>query len=166
MNDPQFLRMLLSHNFDLKDGNTPALSREAFTQVFVDGFSTHPEVKCRQVDNPHWIVEIVCVAGFLSPQQVGEKCAQILSNSRSQSLGSLAESPLPWRINFDILILGGIKTTPATSDSPDALQPNQWGVDVVETQSGEKFLRSISWDITIAGKPVDSIFKVEAISGA
>jgi hypothetical protein len=156
MNDPQSLRMLLSHNFDLKDGNTPALSREAFTQVFVDGFSTHPEIKCRQVDNPHWIVEIVCVAGFLTPQQVGEKCAQILSNSRKQSLGS---------IDFDILILGGIKTTPATSKSPDTLQPNQWGVDVVETKSGEQFLRSISWDTTIAGKPVDSIFKVEAISG-
>jgi hypothetical protein len=155
MNDPQSLRMLLSHNFDLNDGKTPALSREAFTQVFIDGFSTHPEVKCRQVDNPHWIVEIVCVAGFLTPQQLGEKCAQILSNSRKQSLGSTY---------FDILILGGIKTTPATSDSPEALQPNQWGVDVVETKSGAQFLQSISWDTTIAGKPVDSIFKVEVTS--
>ena len=154
MNDSQSLRMLLSHNFDLTDGNTSALSREAFTQVFVDGFSSHPEVKCRQVDNPHWIVEIVCVAGFLTPQQVGEKCAQILSNSRKQSLGA---------INFDILVLGGIKTTPATSNSPDALQANQWGVDVVETKSGEQFLRSISWDTTIAGKPVDTIFKAEVI---
>ncbi len=154
MNDPQSLRMLLSHNFDLKDGTTPALSREAFTQIFIDGFSSYLEVKCRQVDNPHWIVEVVCLAGFLTPQQVGEKCAQILSNSRKQSLGS---------IDFDTLILGGIKTTPATSNSPDALQPNQWGVDVVETKSGEQFLRSISWDTTIAGKPVDSIFKVESI---
>jgi hypothetical protein len=147
--------MLLSHNFDLRDGNVPALSREAFTQVFIDGFSSHPEVQCRQVDNPHWIVEIVCVANFLTPQQVGEKCAQILSTSRSQSLGT---------IDFDILILGGIKTTPATSNSPDALQPNQWGVDVVETKSGEQFLRSISWDSTIAGKPLDTIFKVESLA--
>jgi Protein of unknown function (DUF2656) len=155
MNDPQSLRMLLSHNFDINDGNTPALSREAFTQVFIDGFSSHPEINCRQVDNPHWIVEIVCVTGFLTPQQVGEKCAQILSNSRKQSLSS---------IDFDILALGGIKTTPATSNSPDALQANQWGVDVVETKSGEQFLRSISWDTTIAGKPVDTIFKAEVIS--
>jgi hypothetical protein len=154
MNDPQSLRMLLSHNFDLTDGKTPALSREAFTQVFVDGFSSHPEIKCRQVDNPHWIVEVVCVAEFLTPQQVGEKCAQILATSRSNSLGA---------INFDILVLGGIKTTPATSNSPDALQANQWGVDVVETKSGEQFLRSISWDTTIAGKPVDTIFKAEVI---
>jgi Protein of unknown function (DUF2656) len=154
MNDPQSLRMLLSHNFDLTDGKTPALSREAFTQVFVDGFSSHPEIKCRQVDNPHWIVEVICVAGFLTPQQVGEKCAQILSDSRKQSLGS---------IDFDTLVLGGIKTTPATSNSPDALQANQWGVDVVETKSGEQFLRSISWDTTIAGKPTDTIFKAEVI---
>ncbi len=163
MNDPQPLRMLLSHNFDLKDSQTPALTREAFTQIFIDGFAPTPEVKCRQVDNPHWIVEIVCAAGFLTPQQVGEKCAQILSNSRKQSLDALAE-PLPWSIDFDILILGGIKTTPATSNSPDALQSDQWGVDVVETKSGEEFLRSISWDTTIAGKPVDSIFKVESIA--
>jgi Protein of unknown function (DUF2656) len=147
--------MLLSHNFDLKDGNTPALSRAAFTQVFVDGFNSHPEVKCRQVDNPHWIVEVVCVSGFLTPQQVGEKCAQILATSRAKSLGA---------INFDILLLGGIKTTPATSNSPDALQLNQWGVDVVETKSGEQFLRSISWDTTLAGKPADTIFKAESIS--
>jgi Protein of unknown function (DUF2656) len=156
MNDPQSLRMLLSHNFDINDGKTPALSREDFTQVFIDGFSAHSEIKCRQVDNPHWIVEIICVAGFLSPQQVGEKCAQILSNSRKQSLEV---------INFDILALGGIKTTPATSNSPDALQANQWGVDVVETKSGEQFLRSISWDTTISGKPTDTIFKAEVISG-
>ena len=156
MNDSQSLRMLLSHNFDINDGNTPSLSREAFTQVFIDGFSTDPEVKCRQVDNPHWIVEIVCTATSLSPQQVGEKCAQILSHSRQQSLGV---------INFDILVLGGIKTTPATSNSPDALQANQWGVDVVETKSGEQFLRSISWDTTISGKSVDTIFKAEVISG-
>jgi Protein of unknown function (DUF2656) len=157
MNDPQSLRMLLSHNFDLKDGNTPALSRAAFTQVFVDGFNSHPEVKCRQVDNPHWIVEVVYVSGFLTPQQVGQKCTEILSNSRKQSLG---------KIDFDTLALGGIKTTPATSNSPDALQPNQWGVDIVETKSGEQFLRSISWDTTIAGKPVDTIFKAESLASS
>jgi Protein of unknown function (DUF2656) len=155
MNSPETLRMLLSHNFDLKDDRVPVLSREAFTQVFIDGFSSHPEVQCRQVDNPHWIVEIVCLANFLSPHQLGEKCAEILKTSRTEALGS---------IDFDILILGGIKTTPATSSSPDALQPNQWGVDVVETKSGQGFLQSIAWDITIAGKSPASIFKVESIA--
>jgi hypothetical protein len=37
---------------------------------------------------------------------------------------------LAGKINFS-----GIKTTPATSDAPAAFQPNQWGVDVVETKS-------------------------------
>ncbi len=152
MNDSQPLRMLLSHNFDLADDLVSALSREAFTQLFSEGFSSQPEIACRQVDNPHWIVEIICPIDLLLPQQVGEKCAKILADSRIATLG---------QIDFDILILGGIKTTPATSNSPDALQPNQWGVDVVETKSGAQFLRSINWESTISGKSVESIFKVE-----
>jgi hypothetical protein len=154
MTDSQPLRMLLSHNFDLADNRVSALSREAFTQLFSDGFSSQPEIACRQVDNPHWIVEIICSTDSLSPQQVGEKCAKILSDSRIAELRT---------IDFDILILGGIKTTPATSSSPDALQPNQWGVDVVETKSGSQFLRSINWESTIAGKSAESIFKVESL---
>ena len=59
-----------------------------------------------------------------------------------------------------ILVLGGIKTTPAASPSPDGLQPGNWGVDVVETLSGDTFLRSIGWDAAIAQKPADSVFKV------
>jgi hypothetical protein len=154
--------MLLSHNFDLIDSGVSALSRATFTQIFADGFSADSEVKCREVDNPHWVVEILSPIELFTPQEVGEKCAQILNSSRSNaSLGSLAE-PLPWRIDYSILILGGIKTTPATSSSPDALQPNQWGVDVVETKSGEQFLRQVNWDATIATKPTDSIFKVES----
>ncbi len=152
MNDSQNLRMLLSHNFDINDETVPVLSREAFTQVFIDGFSTIPEVNCRLVNNPHWILEVVTPANFLTPKELGEKCAHILAASRGS-------------VNFDILILGGIKTTPATSNSPDALQANQWGVDVVETKSGEQFLRSINWAGTIATKTSDSIFSIELISG-
>lgn len=154
MNDSQALRMLLSHNFDLADARVPLLSREAFTQLFSDGFASQPEVACRQVDNPHWVVEIICPAELLSPQQVGEHCARILAESRTVVLES---------IDFDILVLGGIKTTPATSSSPDALQPNQWGVDVVETRSGSQFLKSIGWESTISSKPAASIFKVELL---
>ena len=61
----------------------------------------------------------------------------------------------------EILILGGIKTTPPTSDSPDALQIGDWGVDVVETLVGETFLKGIAWETTIASKSLDTIFKVE-----
>ena len=153
-NDSQTLRMLLSHNFDLADAKVPVLSREAFTQLFRDGFASQPEVACRQVDNPHWVVEIICPVELLSPQQVGEHCARILAESRTAALGA---------IDFDILVLGGIKTTPPTSSSPDALQPNQWGVDVVETRSGSQFLKTIDWENAIASKPATSIFKVERL---
>ncbi len=153
MNSPETLRMLLSHNYDIISESAPALSREAFTQIFIDGFMTQPEIQCRQVDNPHWIVEILCPATLLTPQQIGEECLHILAASRVKaSFGTF---------DYSILILGGIKTTPAISNSPDALQPNQWGVDVVETNSGEQFLRSINWDETVATKPADHIFKVE-----
>ena len=57
--------------------------------------------------------------------------------------------------------MGGIKTTPATSTSPDSLQPGEWGVDVVETAVGEEFLAAMGWEKAIASKSVDSIFKVE-----
>lgn len=146
--------MLLSHNFDLIDAGVPALSRVEFTEIFIEGFSGNPAVKCREVDNPHWIVEILCLIELFTPQEVGEKCAEILNSSRIKASIDA--------IDYSILILGGIKTTPAISSSPDALQPNQWGVDVVETKSSEQFLRSINWDATIASKPTDSIFKVES----
>ncbi len=151
------LRILLSHNFDLSDTQVPAFSREEFTQLFSDGFQTQPEIACRQVENPHWIVEITCLASAFTAVQIGDRCAQILAAARLKSLG---------KVDFDILILGGIKTTPATSDAPDALQPHQWGVDVVETKSGEQFLRSIDWESTIATKSTDSIFKVESLATA
>jgi Protein of unknown function (DUF2656) len=144
-------RMLLSHNFDIADGRVPALTREQFAAAFVEGFSTQPEITCHPIDHPHWIVEIL-FPNDSSAQQIGEHCAQILATyRRSQGATSLPA----------ILILGGIKTTPPTSDSPTALQPGQWGVDVVETPSAEAFLAGIAWETAIATKPANSVFKVE-----
>jgi hypothetical protein len=142
-------RMLLSHNFDIKDGSLPALSRTEFAAVFSTGWTNNPQLDCRLIDHPHWIVEIL-FSRDIAPAAVGAACAQALAQHRQQSVSNQA----------DILILGGIKTTPPTSTDPDALQPGQWGVDVVETANGDQFLASINWDETIAQKPVDSIFKV------
>jgi hypothetical protein len=143
-------RMLLSHNFDISPEVVPALSREAFTAVFQEGLNS--PLKCRMVDNPHWIVEVLFPRAEFSPAQVGQMCANVLAAKRQ----SQQPQTMP-----QILILGGIKTTPPTSNSPDALQPGEWGVDVVETRSADAFLTSIAWDATIAQKPADSIFKVE-----
>jgi Protein of unknown function (DUF2656) len=137
-------RMLLSHNFDLSPDIVPALSREEFAEVF-----RHDSAwQSRLLDHPHWIVELLYPIAEFSPAQIGDRCAQALANRRNPQRSS-------------ILILGGLKTTPPTSSSPDALQPGEWGVDVVETPSGEAFLSALNWDATIAGKPTDQIFKIE-----
>ncbi|MBH8553527.1 DUF2656 domain-containing protein [Nostocaceae cyanobacterium CENA357] len=143
--------MLLSHNFDVSTDIVPVLSREEFTEVFQEGLIAHKNIKCRQVNNPHWIVEILFSPEEFLPQQVAELCADVLAQKRQAQGSSIPE----------ILVLGGIKTTPPTSNSPDALQPGNWGVDVVETLASEAFLQAIAWDATIAQKPADSIFKVE-----
>jgi Protein of unknown function (DUF2656) len=142
-------RMLLSHNFDITDGSLSALSRTEFATVFITGFASNTQIHCRLINHPHWIVEILFPSN-LTPAEVGTECAKILVQHRQQLASDRA----------DIFILGGIKTTPPTSPDPDALQPDQWGVDVVETASGDQFLASINWAETIAEKPVDSIFKV------
>lgn len=147
-------RMLLAHNFNVSPDILPALSREEFAEVFRSRLSQHVQLQCRLVNHPHWTVEILFPTSEFSPQQVGELCAQGLANHRRTQ--QLDRAALP-----TILILGGIKTTPPTSDSADALQPGDWGIDVVETLSSEAFLQAIAWDATIAQKPADSIFKVE-----
>ncbi|WP_238178505.1 DUF2656 domain-containing protein [Calothrix sp. 336/3] len=147
-------RMLLAHNFDVSTDIVAALSREEFAEVFRVGLSAYENLKSRLVNHPHWIVEILFPTQVFSPQQVGELCFHALAAKRRSP--ELSTNHLP-----QILVLGGIKTTPATSDSPDALQPGDWGVDVVETLSTKAFLEAIAWDTTIADKPANSIFKVE-----
>lgn len=144
--------MLLSHNFDISPNVLPALSREEFAQVFRLGLSAQPNLHCRLINHPHWTVEILFTTPEFSAQQVGELCAQALAEVRLPQITSGTQP--------EILILGGLKTTPPTSNSPNALQPGEWGVDVVETPSGNAFLQAIAWETTIAQKPPDSIFKV------
>ncbi len=141
-------RMLLSHNFDVSSDVVPALSRKAFSTIFQEGLSA--PIQCRLVDNLHWVVEVLFPSNEFLPQMVGQLCAEALAAKRRDEIQGTAE----------ILVLGGIKTTPATSDSPDALQPGNWGVDVVETASAARFLEAIAWEATIAQKPAESIFKV------
>lgn len=147
-------RMLLSHNFDVSPDVAPALSREEFAEVFRLGLSDRISCQTRLINHPHWIVEILFDHNQFSSKQIGEFCAQALADQRVRQ--GLDRKSLP-----EILVLGGVKTTPPTSDSPDALQTGDWGVDVVETLVGATFLQGISWDTTIASKPIDEIFKVQ-----
>jgi hypothetical protein len=152
VNESNLGRMLLSHNFQVSSEVLPALSRQEFTAIFAAGLGE--QMRCQMLDNPHWIVEVLFPIDSFTPQQVGELCGQALAAKRQPSSGK-----------SDILVLGGLKTTPPTSDSPLALQPGDWGVDVVETLSGEEFLRSINWDVMIADKPAAAIFRVELSVG-
>ncbi|NET32746.1 MAG: DUF2656 domain-containing protein [Cyanothece sp. SIO1E1] len=145
--------MLLSHNFNVSPDLVPPLSREEFADVFRLGLSAHAACQCRPINHPHWMVEILFPTPEFSPPQVGELCAQAMVDKRQTQRGDAA---MP-----TILVLGGIKTTPATSTTPTALKPGDWGVDVVETLASETFLQAIAWDTTIAQKPADSIFKIE-----
>ena len=142
-------RMLLSHNFDLGEGEIPPLSREEFATLFIEGLQDCAQ--CRLLENPHWIVEVLFDRSQWTPAQMGDRYLQALSTARR---AALPDAKLP-----DFLALGGLKTSPPTSDSPDALQPNQWGVDIVETESADRFLNALAWEQAIADRPPGNIFK-------
>jgi Protein of unknown function (DUF2656) len=143
-------RMLLSHNFDLGEGDIPVLSRAAFTQVFATALKDCAQ--CREVDNPHWIVEVLFDAMQITPAQMGDRLVKALADFRRSSLDAAVAMP-------EFVVLGGLKTSPPTSPSPDALQPNQWGVDVVETRIVAAFLAGLNWEAAIADRPPEGIFK-------
>lgn len=151
-------RMLLSHNFDMPEEVFPPLSREEFMLVFAKGLSQYPEIKCRQLNHAHWMVEVLFSTDAFSPPQVGEFCAQALVDKR-MSQGTNDDS-FP-----DILILAGLKKTPPLSSDAAALQPGQWGVDVVETPSAESFLMAMEWEEKTGGKSIEDVFKVERRKG-
>lgn len=154
MSDRSTGRMLLSHNFNLRNNELPALNREEFAQIFIDGLQGTENIKCSSIDNPHWVVEIIFSTDQFEPKEIGQICGDILTNQRkSQQPDSKAI--------IDTLILGGRKTTPATSMSPNSLQIGEWGVDVVETIQADVFLAEIAWSEMIASKPSDGIFKIE-----
>ena len=154
MSDKSTARMLLSHNFSLYNQELPAFNREEFAEVFIEGLEEQKDIKCSQIQNPHWIVEIIFPTEKFEPKEIGRMCGDILVNKRKRQY-------VDDRVSTDTLILGGKKSTPATSTSPTSLQFGEWGVDVVETLKASLFLQDIAWEKTIASKPSDDIFKIE-----
>jgi len=144
-------RMLLSHNFNLTNNELPAFNREEFAQVFIDGLSDRDDISCSYIQNAHWVVEIIFPDQY-EAKAIGQLCGKILTSKRKSQTKTIVN---------DTLILGGKKTTPATSMSATSLQTGEWGVDVVETAKGDIFLQSINWDTLTADKPSDGIFKID-----
>ncbi|NEO87688.1 MAG: DUF2656 domain-containing protein [Spirulina sp. SIO3F2] len=147
------IRMLLSHNCTLSPTQVQVLTRTDFATVFIEGLKPHPDIQCSLIENPHWIVEVIFDGEQKTPTEVAELCAQCLGAHRSTEPGKGLDS-------YKIMLLGGIKTTPARGTSPTSLQPGEWGVDVVETVSPEQFLANVNWETVIQGKPSEQIFKV------
>jgi hypothetical protein len=150
MTDPRSGRMLLSHNFALTDDRVKPLDRAVFAAIFIEGLAADGIV-AQLIDNPHWIVDLRFDPTVMQAAALGDRCAQVLCAFR--------QLEQPQRLP-QFLILGGLKSTPATSPSPLALQPGEWGVDVVETADGDAFLAGIGWAATIATRDPATIFQV------
>ncbi len=148
-------RMLLSHNFNLSNNELPALNREEFARVFIDGLKDKNGISCSYIQNPHWVVEIIFPAEQYEAKAIGQMCGEILTSKRKSQTEAIAN---------DTLILAGKKTTPASSTSATSLQPGEWGVDVVETAKADIFLKSINWDALTADKPSDGIFRIDFLA--
>ena len=147
------IRMLLSHNCTLPDGQVSTLNRDDFANVFIEGLKSHTDIQCRLIDNPHWIVEVLFDSQQQSPTDIATLCAQSLGAQRSAEATKTIHS-------YTIMLLGGIKTTPPLGSSPTSLQPGEWGVDVVETVSPDQFLAGLNWKSVTASKSPEQIFKV------
>ncbi len=149
-------RMLLSHHCTLPEGQVSTLSRNDFANIFITGLTAHNDIQCSLIENPHWIVEVLFDAQQNSPTDVAALCAKALSAKRSAE-------PTKKIDRYTVMLLGGLKTTPVMGASPTALQPGEWGVDVVESSSPEQFLAELNWDAVTATKSPDQIFKVTHI---
>jgi hypothetical protein len=143
------MRYLLSHNHNIPATLAPALTPAAFSTVFETYLATYLEAAIvSPIDHPHWRCAVETTA---APETVGQALGAALKQARSANNGPIA---------YQILALGGRKTTPATAPDPSALQPGEWGVDVVETLDAEEFLVNLGWDNLIAGRSADELFQI------
>jgi Protein of unknown function (DUF2656) len=142
------MRFLLSHNHNIPESVAPALTPAAFSTVFQTHLAGHlGDAIVSPIDHPHWRCAVETTA---APEAVGQALGSALKQARSTN-GPIA---------YQILALGGLKTTPATAPDPNALQPGEWGVDVVETLDAVAFFADLGWDKLTAGRSADELFQV------
>lgn len=142
-------RLLLSHNHNIPDTLAPALSKEQFSEAFAAALSPKDGWTVTAIPHPHWQCAITT-----------DKSAQEVGPALVNALITFRQNQLQVTPAYKVLALGGLKTSPPTSDSPHALQPGEWGVDIVETIDADAFLTAINWDALSAARPTDGIFKV------
>ncbi len=148
-----YTRMLVSHNFDITDPAIPVLSPGNFTEIFLMALEVNDSVGfCQRIDNPHWIFELRFDGNRFTAQQIGDRLVKALAEARKSKVAADVIRP-------HTLALGGLKQTPATVVSRNSLQPNEWGVDVVETVDADAFLAGLNWEATIASKDPATVFQ-------
>lgn len=140
------MRFLLSHNYSITLDLAPPLSVEDFCSAFATALSAD---RVQALSHPHWRCEIIT-----------DRAPDTIAPALAQALAAYRKTQLNAPICYQILALGGLKTTPATS--PAALQPGEWGVDIVETPDADAFLAALGWEQLIAGKPATDIFQARA----
>ena len=70
-------RMLLSRTFNLEIGDIPKLSREQFTQVFINALQDCST--CHLIDNPREVLEVLVDVDQIMPSQLGDRFLEGLS---------------------------------------------------------------------------------------
>jgi hypothetical protein len=127
--------LLLTHKFDCDDPIFPPLSREEFTQVFIDGFSKYPLISCTLVNHYYWITKITFPFPKFSPEDIAKITAQALAQKR------LAENPIG-HIIPDIIILGEKSSHSGLYHDDFTRQNSHYTLTIIETKTGEALLKN------------------------
>ena len=134
---------VLSHNLQVHSAAVPSLAPAVLAET-LQASSQHISA-AEALEHPHWLVRI---------------------DSELDASALAVELPRAWRAmrkalghgaDHELLALGGRKDNPGMPGSP--LQEGSWGVDVVETEDGDAFLKGINWDGLKQGRPVDGVFE-------
>lgn len=150
-------RMLLSHNFNLVTPLVPIISRAEFASIFADGFADREDIAVAEIEHSHWRVELK-FGDEVAAATLGRDCLQVLLSARQKQRDD-------GLLDYDTLILGGMKVTPPLGNSPVELRTGEWGVDVVETEGAEKFLTDINWTAIAGTKQPGQVFEEIAVRG-
>ncbi len=135
---------VISHNLQVHAQAVPSLAPAVLAETL--RASSQYINTAEALDHPHWLVRI---------------------NSELDAIALAQELPRAWRAmrkilghgaDHELLALGGRKDNPGMPGSP--LQQGCWGVDVVETDDRDAFLKVINWEGLKQGRPVDGVFEV------
>jgi len=135
---------VVSHNLQVRSEALPSLRPDLLAEP-LHANSQHISA-AEPLEHPHWLVRIE--SGLEASALAVELTHAWRAMRKTMGHGA----------DHELLALGGRKDSPGMPGSP--LQPGSWGVDVVETQDGDAFLKAINWDGLKQGRPEDGVFEV------